>query len=157
MELKSIYTNLGGLAFALIVSSSFAVAGTGDVSAHEKKSGVDIKGAVKMAKVYFVSPKDGDQVAPEFTAKFAIEGLKVVPAGAIVPGTGHFHVLIDSTPVAEGEVIPADEKHLHFGKAQMETQLKLSPGPHTLVLQFADGAHRAYHRSLVQEIKITVK
>jgi Domain of unknown function (DUF4399) len=114
-------------------------------------------GAMKMAKVYFVSPKDGATLGQEFVAKFAVEGLKVEKAGTIVPGTGHFHVLIDSPALPEGQVVPADDKHLHYGKGQTEATLKLTPGQHTLVLQFADGAHRAYNKMLTQEIKITVK
>ncbi len=56
-----------------------------------------------------------------------------------------------------GEVIPADDKHLHFGKGQSEAEVKLTPGPHTLTLQFADGAHRSYGPELSKTIKITVK
>ncbi len=114
-------------------------------------------GAITNAKVFFVSPKDGETVKQDFVAKFAVEGLKVEKAGAIVPGTGHFHVLIDTPPLTEGQAIPMDEKHLHFGKGQTEAPLKLKPGTHTLVLQFADGAHRAYNKMLIQEIKVIVK
>jgi len=114
-------------------------------------------GAVRVAKVYFISPKDGASVGKEFTAKFAVEGLKVAKAGEIVPGTGHFHILIDTPALAEGQVIPTDEKHLHYGQGQTEAKLKLAPGPHTLTLQFADGAHRAYTKMLTQEIKVIVK
>ena len=114
-------------------------------------------GAVKVANVFFKSPKNGAKVKKTFTAKFGVEGMKVANAGEIVEGTGHFHVMIDAPAVKEGEVVPADKTHLHFGKGQTEAKLTLPKGKHTLVLQFADGYHRAFGPELTQEIKITVK
>ena len=55
------------------------------------------------------------------------------------------------------EVIPADDKHLHFGKGQTETMVKLPPGKHTLMLQFADGAHKSYGPGMSAKIEVTVK
>lgn len=114
-------------------------------------------GAVKMAQVFFTNVKDGDTVGQTITLKFAVNGMKIKPAGEIEPGTGHFHVLIDSPIVKEGEVVPANEKNLHFGKGQTEANITLTPGKHTLVLQFADGAHRAFGKELSQEIHVTAK
>lgn len=122
-----------------------------------KKASDDSMGAIKTAKVQIVSPKDGETVKPTFTAKFMVEGLKVAKAGQIEPGTGHFHILVDTPATPEGEVVPADDKHLHYGQGQTEANLSLKPGPHTLTLQFADGAHRAYSKMLTQTIKIIVK
>ena len=45
---------------------------------------------------------------------------------------------------------------LHFGKGQTETDVPLTPGPHTLTLQFADGAHLSYGPTLSSTIKIQV-
>lgn len=117
----------------------------------------DVKGSLKMAKVYFTEPKDGATVKSTFHAKFAVEGLKVAPAGEIVPGTGHFHIIIDEPVVEEGAVVGMDDKHIHYGKGQTEADLTLKPGKHKLTLQFADGAHRAYGANLSQTIHITVK
>jgi hypothetical protein len=39
-----------------------------------------------------------------------------------VPGTGHFHVIVDrasSEKLEEGDVIPFDATHLHYGKGQV--------------------------------------
>lgn len=116
-----------------------------------------IKGAIQMPRVRFIYPTDGARVPRKFTAKFEVEGLKVAKAGNMEPGTGHFHILIDKPAVKEGEPIPFDSNHLHFGNGETETVLTLSPGKHTLTLQFADGAHRAYGRGLVQTITVTVK
>jgi hypothetical protein len=56
-----------------------------------------------------------------------------------------------------GTVIPKDSTHLHFGKAQTETSLTLSPGKHKLTLQLADGLHRSYGSQLATSITVTVK
>ena len=115
------------------------------------------QGTIKMPKVFFISPKDGATVSQEFKAEFGVDGMKIAPAGDMTPGTGHFHVIIDGPVVASEQMIPTDETHLHFGKGQKEAMLKLKPGPHTLTLEFADGAHRAYKPVVSHTIKITVK
>lgn len=114
-------------------------------------------GTVKMAKVMFVEPKDGATVSQNFTAKFAIEGMKIANSGTMTPGTGHHHLIVDGAAIPKGQTVPTDATHLHFGKGQAETKLSLKPGPHTLTLQFADGAHQSYGEMMSQTIHITVK
>jgi hypothetical protein len=47
---------------------------------------------------------------------------------------------------------------LHFGKAQLETELTLEPGDYILRLQMANGAHQALESDQYQdEIEITVE
>ena len=93
--------------------------------------------------VAFFDPLDGATVSSPFEVVLAATGLVVEPSGEINDGAGHFHILVDTDFVAAGEVIPTDEKHLHYGKGQTTVSLELSPGEHTLRLQFADGAHTA--------------
>ena len=63
-----------------------------------------------------------------------VEGMTVKPAGEITANTGHHHILIDTDAVGREDIVPADDKHKHFGKGQTETVLKLAPGKHTLQL-----------------------
>ena len=107
--------------------------------------------------VDFASPKDGDTVTSPFKVRFVVKNMQVAPAGEMKPGTGHHHILINTPPIAENNVIPADDQHKHFGKGQTETELSLPPGVHTLSLQFADGAHRSYGEAYRQTIRVTVK
>lgn len=107
--------------------------------------------------VYFVDLKDGATITPEHTVHFGVKGMKIGPAGKIVEGTGHHHLIIDGGPVKKGEVIPTDATHLHFGKGQTETALHLTPGAHTLTLQFADGAHKSYGADMSATVHVTVK
>jgi hypothetical protein len=105
----------------------------------------------------FISPKNGDVVPTTFIVKMAVTGMKVAPAGEIVEGTGHHHLLINTSDISEGQVIPNDTQHKHFGKGQTETEVTLQPGKYKLTLQFADGAHRSYGEKLRKSIEITVK
>ena len=116
------------------------------------------EGAPKGAKVSFVGLKDGDTVPPTFHVKFGLTGMKPRPASEDIfdRKTGHHHLLIDTGPVPQGEVIPFDDTHKHFGKGQTETDVTLPPGPHTLTLQFADGAHSSYGPRLSTTIHVTV-
>ncbi len=114
-------------------------------------------GTIVSPKVSFVEPKDGETVSENFTVKFGITGMKILPAGKLVPGAGHHHLIIDGSSVKKGDVVPADATHMHFGKGQTETTLKLAPGKHTLTLQFADSAHRSYGDTMSSTISITVK
>ncbi len=93
--------------------------------------------------VRFAQPDDGATVSSPFEVAMEATGLVVEPSGEINDGAGHFHILVDTDFVAAGEVIPTDDQHLHYGKGQMIVSLELSPGGHTLRLQFADGAHTA--------------
>ncbi|GAB4513525.1 MAG: hypothetical protein OHK0046_14310 [Anaerolineae bacterium] len=107
-------------------------------------------------RVHFISPEDGATVPTTFTVEMGAEGLTVEPAtGEVVEGAGHFHLLINTDFVPVGEVIPADEQHIHFGDGATVTELTLEPGEYVLRLQFADGTHTALNYT--DEITITVE
>ncbi|KVV42131.1 DUF4399 domain-containing protein [Burkholderia ubonensis] len=110
------------------------------------------------ARVYFVEPAEGATVSNPVHAKFGLEGdMLLRPAGDMTPHTGHHHLLIDGRPIPTGDVIPAGERSLHFGRAQTETDIRLPPGQHTLTLQFGDGAHRSYGPEMSKTIIVNVK
>jgi hypothetical protein len=108
-------------------------------------------------RVFFIEPKDGAVVVSPFTVKFGLEGLALKPAGDPTPDSGHHHLIIDGGPVPKGEMIEKSDASLHFGKAQAETELKLTPGKHTLTLQFGDGGHISYGPALSSTITVEVK
>ena len=119
----------------------------------------EAKGAIKKAKVFFIEPKDGATVATKFKVKMGVEGMTIKKAGESVDDvtSGHHHIVIDGTAIPAGQPVMANETHIHFGAGQTETELTLKPGNHTLILQFADGAHRSFGPALSQTIKIKVK
>jgi hypothetical protein len=114
-------------------------------------------GALAQQSVWFAEPANGATVSSPFKVRFAVAGMALKPAGDMTAGTGHHHLLINAAPVKAGELIPVDDKHLHFGKGQTETELSLPPGNYTLTMQFANGLHQAYGAGMNKEIKITVK
>ena len=110
------------------------------------------------AKVYFANLKNGQTVTSPFKVEMAVSGLSVDTAnGHLKPASGHHHILIDMDSVAMGTVIPKDSVHLHFGNAQTSAEVKLSPGKHTLTLQFADALHRSYGSRLTNKVMLNVK
>jgi hypothetical protein len=113
--------------------------------------------ALPTAKVSFVQPTDGAVLSNPIKMVFAVEGASVQPAGSLVAGTGHHHVIVNGAPTPEGTAVPADDTHIHYGKGQTEAEITLPPGKHTLTLQFADGMHRSYGPTASQTISIAVQ
>jgi hypothetical protein len=108
--------------------------------------------------VRIVEPSDGQTVTSPFKVRFAVsDGLKVEPVGEIKENSGHHHLLINLDSVPTGSVIPADDRHLHFGKGQTETMVTLEPGVYKLTAQFANGVHQSYGLALSHTITVTVR
>jgi len=107
--------------------------------------------------VSFVEPADGATVTSPFKVKFAVSGMEVKPAGDMSEKTGHHHLLINTGSIPAGQVIPMDATHLHFGKGQTETEVKLPPGHYALTMQFANGAHISYGPEMSKTIQVDVK
>ena len=107
-------------------------------------------------RVYFVEPKDGAEIQGPVKVVMGVEGMEIKPAGEVVEGTGHHHILINHDFFPAGQVIPTDDTHKHFGKGDTETVLDLPPGDYKLTLQFADGLHRSYGKDLSATINIKV-
>lgn len=107
--------------------------------------------------VYIVAPVDGASVSSPFKVQFGVKGMTVKPAGELIAGTGHHHLLINATVIAKGEGVPADAQHLHFGKGQTEAEVTLAPGTYTLTVLFADGLHKSYGSDMSASITVSVK
>lgn len=107
------------------------------------------------AKVFFVAPTATEVTSP-VTFEFGAEGVEVKPAGTLEENTGHHHLIINAEAPAQGEVVPADAQHIHYGKGQTSATLPLDPGEYTITMQLADGMHRSYGPALSTTLKITV-
>ena len=109
------------------------------------------------ARVYIVSPVDGESVTSPVTVRFGLAGMGVAPAGVERPKTGHHHLVIDAPTPSPKLPIPADDNHKHFGGGQTETVIELEPGQHTLQLVLGDHLHVPHDPPVVSEtITITV-
>ena len=139
--------------FAIATALVLATASVAVAQAQERTS------SPKGAKVFIISPKDGETVTSPVTVKFGIKGMTLAPAGTKQENTGHHHVLIDADPPADlSQPLPATDKIVHFGKAQTETTLTLPPGKHSLQLLLADQNHIPHKPPVLsKKITITVK
>lgn len=110
-------------------------------------------------KIFFIEPADGAVVTSPLKVKFGMKGMKLCQANIASKNKkcGHHHLLIDKGFIAEGQPVPTDENHIHFGKMQQEAEITLTPGKHSLTLQFADYAHLSFGEKLSATINVEVK
>jgi hypothetical protein len=116
------------------------------------------------AKVYFITPKDGDAVTSPVLVQFGLKGMGIAPAGVEFDDTGHHHVLVDrpavnaSSPMMKEYMQTELPDLLHFGKGQSEAMVTLPPGKHTLQMVLGDTDHHPHTPPVFSErITITVK
>lgn len=122
------------ISIAAILILTFLLAACAPPSAPVKETG---------ARVFFTNLSDGATVSSPLKVTMSSENFAIQPAGDIIDGTGHLHILVDADCTPVGEVVIKDETHLHYGNGQLEAELTLAPGQHTLCLQAANGAHIA--------------
>ncbi len=136
-------------AFMLLGVSSFGLAAVEGL----------ISTAPESAKVYFITPQNGQTVSQTFTVKFGLSGMGVAPAGTNQENTGHHHLLIDTDNLPDmRRPLPATDTLKHFGGGQTETELSLPPGQHTLQLLLGNYVHIPHDKPVLSEkITITVK
>ncbi len=75
----------------------------------------------------------------------------VAPAGTKQPKTGHHHLLINTSLKKMNAPIPKDDKHVHFGGGQTETEITLPPGKHRLQLVLGDAGHVPHNPPVMSE------
>jgi hypothetical protein len=117
-------------------------------------------GHAALKRVFFAVPKDGATIKPESKVEFGAEMFTIapVPEGEVKdvrPDTGHFHLAVDADCLPPGQVIPKATPWQHFGKAQKETEVSLTPGAHKLTVQAGDDQHRTME-GLCETISVTV-
>lgn len=132
-----------------------------DEMTHEHKKGEMGEGeeltVPEGARVFFSNLQSGDVVSSPVQIQFGIDGMEVEPAGALNQGKGHHHLVIDGGAIPAGTVVPTDSLNIHYGQGQIEAEIELTPGEHTLTLQFADGYHQSYGEQMSETIIIVVQ
>ena len=124
---------------------------------HDAEGSSELLPVPEGAKVWFDGLQDGDAVSSPLKLKFNVEGMEVEPAGELHAGKGHHHLLIDRAFIDRGTIVPADSVNIHYGDGSTSTEIELSPGEHTLTLQFADGYHQSYGPQMSQSIRVFVE
>lgn len=103
--------------------------------------------APAMAGVTIVSPKDGDSTGADVTIVLSKEGPVLIEKAnsTKVEGVGHYHLFLDTTAIADGQVIPPATKHMiHIGTGDSTYTFKgLTPGEHEVIAVIGYGDHSA--------------
>lgn len=143
-----------------------AVAGAATAPVDDKDEQAADKGLEipEGARVLLLEPADGAiyVVAPGLTkakihVRFGIEKMEVKPAGEIIAGTGHHHLIINERSPEFGQPVPKTDTSIHYGQGQTEAEIELVPGTYDLNAQFANGAHLSYGPRLHTSVRITVE
>lgn len=111
------------------------------------------------AKAFFVDLTDGQKITNPYVVKFGSEKIEITKAGEVKENSGHFHLLVDvSTLPPMDQPLPSTENIKHYGKAQTEDTLTLTPGEHTLQILIAGGNHIPNDPPVMSEkIKVIVE
>ena len=110
--------------------------------------------------VRIVEPADGStHDSGDVVVRFEVDGLTIAPAGTMDAGTGHHHLVVDTTLARWDEPIPAlPGRFIHFGQGQTEVVLEgLEPGTHTVVAVVGDGVHIPLDPPVVDTVVFTVR
>ena len=110
------------------------------------------------ARVFIISPADGDTVQSPVTVKFGAENVTIVKAGDATPASGHHHLVINAPLPDFSKPVPANDNYIHFGGGQTETTLDLAPGEYELRLLLGDQLHIPHEPPIYSDpITITVE
>ncbi len=108
------------------------------------------------ARVYFITPRDGEKTKSPVVVRFGLEQMGVAPAGVDKPDTGHHHLIIDAEIPPASLPVPKSDHYLHFGGGQTQASVVLAPGKHTLQLLLGDHNHVPHDPPVVSE-RITIE
>lgn len=110
------------------------------------------------ARVFFITPADGDTVSNPVRIEFGIEGMSVTKAGDAQPNSGHHHLLIDADLPDLALPIPANANYVHFGDGRILTEITLESGQHSLRMLLGDHLHIPHDPPVVSDsITVTVE
>ena len=137
------------VALALLLASSLAFAG------HHEENGLPRTERPEEARVYFITPTDGEKTTSPVVVRFGLGGMGVAPAGVEKKHTGHHHLVIDAELPPANLPVPKSDNYRHFGGGQTEVTLELEPGEHTLQLMLGDHLHIPHDPPVVSE-RITI-
>ena len=125
---------------------------------HHEDNGIPRSERPEEARIYFITPTDGEKTSSPVVVRFGLSGMGVAPAGVEQKHTGHHHLVVDAELPPANLPIPKSEHYRHFGGGQTEVTLELAPGTHTLQLMLGDHLHVPHDPPVVSErITVTVE
>ena len=111
------------------------------------------------ATVTIASPTDGSAItSADVTVTLTVDGMQIVPAGEMAPGTGHHHLYLDADLTAPGTPVPSvPGSIIHIGDGTAEYTFEgVAPGEHRLIAVVADGIHVPLVPPVVDTVMFTV-
>lgn len=130
--------------------------GTDSTQSETTEVAPDSELEVAETAVFFANLTEGAEVKNPIKIEMGVKGMKLEPKGPINDNAGHHHLIIDGTFVPQGQIIPTSETSIHYGGAETSGEINLTPGQHTLTLQFGDGAHASYGEGMSSTITVNV-
>ena len=146
----------GRVSTAVLLALALTTAACRDDQSKVDSTGTTLKKATGPS-LKISSPADGSAATGNTVPlQLVAENFTVVKADGDTSGkTGHFHVFIDTPPVAAGEAIPKSAKVLHSADPKVLVS-GLHAGEHTIVAVLGDGTHKRVGTAQAK-IAVTVK
>ena len=146
--------------FAVVAMMAVALVGCGgDSGDQSQEAAPEADAAPAPGTVTIVEPADGAELdAGPVLFVMETEGVEIVSAGNMDPGTGHHHLIVDAD-VDWTLPIPNDPGvHYHMGLAQTEFTVEdLTPGEHRIIAVVADGVHIPLDPPVADTITVVVR
>ena len=146
--------------FAVVAMMAVALVGCGgDGGDQSQEAAPEADAAPAPGTVTIVEPADGAELdAGPVLFVMETEGVEIVQAGNMNPGTGHHHLIVDAD-VDWTLPIPNDPGvHYHMGLAQTEFTVEdLTPGEHRIIAVVADGVHIPLDPPVADTITVVVR
>lgn len=146
-------------AFSALVLATAACAGD-EPQADASDVQAAVEPAATTATVAILEPTQGTEVqGPNLLVRLTAQGVEIVPAGELVPGTGHHHLYLDAD-LTDGSVpvptVPGQIIHLGTGVSEYTFE-NVAPGEHRLIAVVADGLHIPLQPWVVDTVTFTVR
>lgn len=146
--------------FAVVAMMAVALVGCGgDAGDQSREAAPEADAAPTPGTVTIVEPADGAELdAGPVLVVMETEGVEIVSAGNMDPGTGHHHLIVNAD-VDWTLPIPNDPGvHYHMGLAQTEFTVEdLTPGEHRIIAVVADGVHIPLDPPVSDTITVVVR
>ncbi|MEJ2203186.1 MAG: DUF4399 domain-containing protein [Gemmatimonadota bacterium] len=110
--------------------------------------------------VAILGPAEGMSVdGPQVEVSLAAAGIRIVPAGEVVPGTGHHHLYLDADLGEPGVPVPTvPGRVVHLGTGVSEYTFEdVPPGEHRIIAVIADGLHVPIQPWVVDTVDFVVR
>lgn len=145
---------------ALTVAALSACGGDTPPPPQEAEAPAAPAAAPQAPTVSIVAPAQGGEVqGPSVLVQLTAQGIEIVPAGELVPGTGHHHLYLDADlgdPGAPVPTVPGQIIHLGTGVSEYTFE-NVAPGEHRLIAVVADGIHIPIQPWIVDTVTFTVR